>query len=184
MINKKVLSEIAIYKGEVKMPKFFDINRSELKADILNSFITKKTLSQDNLNYAVLDYEIPFSKSFDMLQKYVTEYFKLEHKQSLIHYKSFGNILAPNEQSFSRRLVDESSLKNSPDYTMIYGVDIEPDSASIVIEYNNNRRVGQKEFISISNNFFIMFPSNQRYFITSNNSKENNIFLTTSFEYI
>jgi hypothetical protein len=67
---------------------------------------------------------------------------------------------------------------------MIYGVDIEPDSASIVIEYNNNRRVGQKEFISISNNFFIMFPSNQRYFITSNNSKENNIFLTTSFEYI
>ena len=41
----------------------------------------------------------------------------------------------------------------------------------------------QKEFISISNNFFIMFPSNQRYFITSNNSKENNIFLTTSFEF-
>jgi ribosomal protein S18 len=82
MINKKVLSEIALYKGEVKMPKFFDINRSELKADILNSFITSKTLSQDNLNYAVLDYQIPFSKSFDMLQKYVTEYFKLEQKLS------------------------------------------------------------------------------------------------------
>ena len=34
MINKKVLSEIDIYSGKIKMPKGFEIDRSQLVKNI------------------------------------------------------------------------------------------------------------------------------------------------------
>jgi len=34
-MKQTILSQIDVYEGEVKMPKFFEINRAELKADIL-----------------------------------------------------------------------------------------------------------------------------------------------------
>ena len=54
MINKKILSEIALYKGKVKMPKGFEINNEELVNNIF--------LSQYYENF-----EYPFSISFDKL---------------------------------------------------------------------------------------------------------------------
>ena len=35
MINKKILSEIALYNGKVKMPKGFEIEKDILVKDIL-----------------------------------------------------------------------------------------------------------------------------------------------------
>jgi hypothetical protein len=74
MINKKILSEISLYKGKVKMPKGFEINRSEFVKNIF-------------LSQYYQDFEYPFSISFDKLNKYISEYFFLEHKKSLIPKK-------------------------------------------------------------------------------------------------
>jgi hypothetical protein len=183
-MEKKVLSEIALYIGEVKMPKYFDINRPELKADILSSFINQKTISQNNMDYSFLDYEVPFSKSLDMLHTYVRDNFLLKHKRNLILKKSFGNILNINEQSFSRSLVDPLDLKNSPDFVMVYGVDVQPNSSTVVIEYDDNRRANRTWHVPIENNKFVIFTSNQKFFISQNISQEQNIFLTTTFDYI
>jgi hypothetical protein len=43
-INKKTLSEIDLYHGNIAMPKGFEINRDRIKGDILSSFIIKKKL--------------------------------------------------------------------------------------------------------------------------------------------
>ena len=38
--------------------------------------------------------------------------------------------------------------------------------------------------LNMENNKFIMFPSTQEYFITSNQSKKMNIFLIVTYEYV
>ena len=50
-MQKKVLSEIALYHGDVAMPKDWDIDRDKLQQDILNSQIT--------------DSPFPFSRTLD-----------------------------------------------------------------------------------------------------------------------
>ena len=40
-INKKTLSEIDLYHGNIAMPKGFEINRDRIKSDILTSYINQ-----------------------------------------------------------------------------------------------------------------------------------------------
>ena len=49
-MQKKVLSEIALYYGDVAMPKDWDIDRDKLQEDILKSQVT--------------DSPFPFSRTF------------------------------------------------------------------------------------------------------------------------
>ena len=51
-MQKKVLTEQALYYGDVAMPKDWDIDRDKLQKDILNSQIT--------------DSPFPFSRTWDM----------------------------------------------------------------------------------------------------------------------
>ena len=44
-MQKKVLSEIALYYGDVAMPKGFEIDRDKLQSDILKSQINNKDFS-------------------------------------------------------------------------------------------------------------------------------------------
>jgi hypothetical protein len=80
--------------------------------------------------------------------------------------------------------VDKVDLKNSPDYVMLYGVNLGKDSCKIHIEYDSNRRKGQSWEIPLNNNDFVMFPSTQRYHITANTSDQLNFILTTTYEFI
>ena len=41
-MEKKVLSEIALYHGDIAMPKGFEIDRNKLQEDILKSQINNK----------------------------------------------------------------------------------------------------------------------------------------------
>ena len=75
-------------------------------------------------------------------------------------------------------------LKDAPDYTCVYVIDIAKDSCELVIEYDDNRRKNRTWHIPLVNNKFIIFPSTQRYFISQNTSKQMNIFLTMTYEYI
>ena len=52
-MQKKVLSEQALYYGDVAMPKDWDIDRDKLSGDILQSQIQNK--------------DFPFSRTWDML---------------------------------------------------------------------------------------------------------------------
>ena len=75
---KKVLTEIPLFHGEVKMPKGFEIDRSKLKADILSSYNLNNSLSNNPYDYKILDYKVPFSRALDMLHKYIIEHINVE----------------------------------------------------------------------------------------------------------
>jgi len=178
---KKVLSEIDIYVDKVGVIK---IDRNKIKNDILDSFAWNKRLSKNKKDYSYHDLEVTYSKPLAWLKDYIRDHFHVDYHKTLVGKKDWGNIYSPQESSLARHQVDLVDLRNSPDYTCIYGLDVAKDSCELVIEYNDNRRKGRTWHIPLHNNKFIIFPSTQRYFISTNNSKQLNIFLTMTYEYI
>lgn len=171
MIEKKILSEISLYTGIVKMPKGFEIEKDELVKNI--------TLSQyyENVEY-------PFSISFDKLKTYVTDFIRIEHNLSLVPKKIYGRFYEKNEISKPILEVDPVDLRNSPDFVLLYGVEIDSKTCEIVISYDNNRRKGNTWHINLENNKFIMFPASQLYYIKNNKNSYLNFIQTITFEYI
>ena len=183
-MQKKVLSEIDLYCGEIKTPEGFEIKRDVIKNQILDSFIKEKRISDNIRDYSYSDYKLEFSQTHQWLQDYMRDHFRSEYDKTLINKLSWGNVYDYNQKSFSRTTVDPVDLRNAPDYTFIYGVDVGKDSTGVIIEYDDNRRKGRTWHISLNNNDFVMFPSTQQYFISPNKSKQMNIILTTTYEYI
>ena len=169
-MKKKVLSEIDLYFGQIEMPKDFEIDREKLTLDILL--------------YKNYNNNFPFSRTWDMLQTYLRDHINLEYGFSLVHKKTTGEIYKPREYSHSLLQVDPVDLKHSPDYVMLYGVNVEKNSCKVFIEYDSNRRKGRSYEIILNDNDFVMFPSTQRYHVTANMSEQLNFILTSTYEFI
>ena len=73
-------------------------------------------------------------------------------------------------------------LRNSPDYTFLYGVNVK--DCSVKIHYNQNRRAGRSWDISLKDNDFIMFPSTQMYYIINNQKDSLNFIQTITYEFV
>jgi hypothetical protein len=169
-MNKEILSEIALYYGEVKMPKGWEIDRENIIKNILLSDFLKK--------------EFMFTKEWDKLNKYIIEYVKLNYNLSLINKNTLGTIYKPNEFLYPQQDIDPVDLKNSPDFTLLYGVKVKPKSCFIRIHYDDNRRKGRSWDIPIENNHFVMFPSSQWYSISPNLGNDINFIQTITYEYV
>ena len=167
-MNKNTLSEIALYHGDIAMPKGFEIDRDKLSGDIL----------QSNLQ----DCEFPFSRTWDMLNTYMRDHFNVEHGRSLVNKTTWGNIYKPNEVSIPLLNTDPVDLKNSPDYTLLYGVKVK--NCNIRVHFDDNRRKGRSWDIELKDNMFIMFPSTCMYYITNKQRDSLNFIQTITYEYI
>ena len=180
-MQKKVLSEIDLYIDTVKIIK---IDRKRIQNDILNSLAFNQRLSKNKKDYSYEDFEVRFSKPMQWLKDYIRDHFRGDYGKTLVSHKEWGNIYNPHQSSSTRHQVNPVYLKNAPDYTCLYGVNVAKESCELVIEYDDNRRKGGTWHIPLKDNQFIIFPSTQRYFISSNKSKQLNIFLTITYEYI
>ena len=167
-MQKKVLSEIGLYYGDVAMPKGFEIDRNKLQSDILNSRINNK--------------KFPYSREWDKLNTYSREHINVEYDFSLINKETWGNVYKPKEISIPLLNIDPVDLRNSPDYILLYGVSVK--DCSVRIHYDDNRRAGRSWDIPLTNNKFIMFPSMQMYYITNNQKDSLNSILTITHEFI
>ena len=167
-MQKKVLSEQALYYGDVAMPKDWDIDRDKLQDDILKSQIT--------------DSPLPFSRTFDMLNTYMRDHIYLEYGFTLVNKETWGNMYKPQETTIPLLNIDPVDLRNSPDYTFLYGVNVK--NCNVRIHYEDNRRKGRSWDISLKNNMFIMFPSTNMYYLTNNQKDSLNFVQTITYEYI
>jgi len=167
-MEKKVLSEIALYQGDIAMPTGFEINRNKLQEDILKSHINNK--------------EFPYSREWDKLTTYLREHIKVEYGFTLINKKTTGEVYKPQEISIPLLNIDPVDLRNSPDYILLYGVNVK--DCSVRIHYDDNRRAGRSWDIPLTNNKFIMFPSMQMYYITNTQKDSLNFIQTITYEYI
>ena len=167
-MQKNVLSEQALYYGDVAMPKNWDIDRNKLSGDILQSIIQNK--------------DFPFSRTFDMLNTYLREHIYLKYEFTLIQKKTWGNMYKPQETTIPLLNVDPVDLRNSPDFTLLYGVKVR--DCNVRVHYEDNRRKGRSWDIPLINNEFIMFPSTCMYYLTNNQKDSLNFVQTITYEYI
>ena len=167
-MQKKVLSEQSLFYGDIDMPKGFEIDQEKLTNDILQSTFNSK--------------EFPFSKTWDMLNTYMRDFIGLEHNINLINKKTWGNIYKPHQVSLPLLNIDPVDLRNSPDFTMLYGVKVK--DCNVRIHYEDNRRKGRSWDIELKNNMFIMFPSTNMYYLTNNQKDSLNFIQTITYEYI
>ena len=167
-MQKKVLSEIDLHYGTIDMPKGFEIDRDKLQSDILSSRIKNS--------------KFPFSIEWDKLNTYMRDHIQVEHGFALVNKDTWGNLYKPKEVSIPLLNIDPVDLRNSPDYTFLYGVNVK--NCSVRIHYEANRRKGRSWDIPLKNNKFIMFPSTQMYYITNNQKDSLNFILTTTYEFI
>ena len=167
-MQKKVLTEQALYFGDVAMPKDWDIDRDKLSGDILQSQIKNK--------------EFPFSRTWDMLNTYISDHIRVEYDINLINKNTCGSIYKPTETSIIQQQIDPVDLRNSPDFVMLYGVKIK--NCMIKIYFDDNRRAGRSWDIPLENNKFIMFPSTNMYHVINNQKDSLNFVQTITYEYI
>jgi len=167
-MQKKVLSEQSLFYGDVAMPKYWDIDRNKLTNDILQSTFNSK--------------EFPFSRTWDMLNTYMSDFIRLEYDINLINKSTWGNIYKPNETTIPLLNIDPVDLQNSPDFTLLYGVKVK--DCNVRINFDDNRRKGRSWDIKLKNNMFIMFPSTNMYYITNNQKDSLNFVQTITYEYI
>ena len=109
MINKKVLSETALYFGNLKMPKGY-----EIETDLLVKNIT--------LSHYYEDVEYSFSKTWDKINTFITDFMRVEYKTDLQSKNYYGSFYERNQISEPQFHLDFSSLKDSPDFVCLYGV--------------------------------------------------------------
>ena len=69
-IQKKILSEISLFSGEISMPKGFEIDRSILAVETLKH--TFRNLSNPTLDF-------PFSRAWDMLNTYIRDHIRIKY---------------------------------------------------------------------------------------------------------
>lgn len=163
---KKVLSEQFIIYGDVSMPKGFEINSLELIKSIFESLYNKKN------NF--------FCKDWSKLNSYAREFSKIKYDLCLETINTWGNIYIPNEKTGSLINVDPMNLKNSPDFTLLYGINTK--DCFVKIHYDNNRCKGQSFDIELKDNMFIIFPSTNIYCIDNSQKNSLNFIQTITYE--
>jgi len=166
-MQRQVLTEQSLFYGDIDMPKGFEIDQEKLTNDILQSTFNSK--------------EFPFSRTWDMLNTYMRDFIGLEHGINLVNKSTWGNIYKPNETTIPLLNIDPVDLRNSPDFTMLYGVKVK--DCFVRIHYEDNRRKGRSWDIELKNNMFIMFPSTNMYYLTNNQKDSLNFVQTITYEY-
>ena len=167
-MQRQVLTEQSLFYGDIDMPKGFEIDQEKLTNDILQSTFNTK--------------EFPFSRTWDMLNTYMRDFIGLDYGINLVNKSTWGNIYKPNETTIPLLNIDPVDLRNSPDFTMLYGVKVK--DCMVRIHYEDNRRKGRSWDIELKNNMFIMFPSTNMYYLTNNQKDSLNFVQTITYEYI
>ena len=78
--------------------------------------------------------------------------------------------------------INPVDLKNSADFTLLYGINT--NDCDVKIHYDDNRRKGRDWTIALPYNNFVMFPSTNMYSIINKQKESLNFIQTITYDYI
>lgn len=168
-MDKKILSEIALYYGNLNMPKGFEIKRDVLVKNI-------------SLFQLYIDVDPIPSVEHDKISTYIREYMNLKYKIRLCDFENWGNYFTHNEKTKPLLHIKPQDLKNSADFVCLYGVEIDGDTCQVCINYDDNKRKGLTWNINLTTNKFVIFPSSLMYYITNKNNNCLNYIETITYQ--
>jgi len=165
-IEKTKLFEASIYKGNVQMPKGFEIN-----PDVLIS-----KLFQENL----LDNKFRSSNDFDKLNSYIIEYMHVQCKLPLRFMHTWGDYYKSKTVTKPLRQLSPSFPEETGNLVALYGIDV--SNCFVRLQYTDNKDVKCSDVIELKKNNFIFFPVNFVYQISSFQEKNFNFIQTIIYD--
>lgn len=171
MIEKTILTEIPLFTGEVKMPKGWHLEKDEM-------------VKQTTVSHYYEDVDHLFYRTLDRLQTFILDYMRMEHNHAIVK----GNGHEPKARYYERNeiskpliAVDNFNLRSSPDWVLLYGIEIDPGSCIINIKYDDNKLKDRMWKVDLETNKFIMFPATLQYFVENKNNSHLNYIQTLTF---
>lgn len=160
-MEKKVLSEIDIYSGEIKIPLDYKINRKEIFSSILyNCFIKLNKFNFDNT------FKVDGSQPLGWYNDYIVDHVFLNYNFRIETVNQYGILLYPGD---SLSLRNENNFNSVVDYTALYGIEVPKNSSKFILNFKK-RNMSKTHVEEIYDNKFIIFPSTEDYYLTKNNS--------------
>lgn len=184
-LENTVLDKKEIWTDYVHTPKGYEVNKNAIKSSALHYFfIEKKRFTDDETNHKYHDFKIDYTKEVDYFLTLIRERFHITANKGLVLNKSWANCFYPMESSIYRNNLNIDNLAESPDLSLVYGVDVVKDSCRLVIEYETNRKYTFNWNIPMDTNKFVLFPSGCNYYITKNKSDNLNVFFGGTYSTI
>ena len=160
-----------------------DIDIQSLKKDCIEAFNNKNKLSQDITDSKNEDLEIPKSKAIDHIVNNIEDKFFTKYNQKIELSNFWAQVHEKNESTNTHDHVDCFDIKNSPDYSMVFYVQVPKDSGKIVFQWPTNKYNQYKRWwYPPSVGHYLIFPSTLDHFVTKNNSKDHRIAISFNFK--
>lgn len=176
------LEKKSIYWDYVHTPEGYEVKRDKIKSSALfHFFIEQNRLSGDPTNHTYNDFKVDYMKEVDYFLALIRERYAQKKDRGLVLNKSWCNVYYPGEMSLSRNQLKIGNLEQSPDYTLVYGLDVVKDSTNLVIEWETNRKYTLNWTMPMENNKYAIFPSGCNYYFTKNKADQINVFFGATY---
>jgi hypothetical protein len=177
MLEKLILTQTIVEIGLLN-----NINNNVLKKHCLkyekNILRERGKLKTDTLSE---DSDIPTHPEIEKMLNCINEIYYKQHSKNLILKEFWGHIHQHNHSTTLHHHAIVTDLKNSPDISGVYYVNVPKNAGVIVFQYNVNQYLEKRYWIQPKNGLFILFPSTLLHFVTRNKSKEKRISISFNF---
>ena len=177
------MEEVDLHRVFFIHGKLDNIDIKSLKEDCLKSFKNSKKVSNDITDVRNEDLKIPKSKAFNNIVSQIQEKFLKKYSQKIKLDSHWAVVHEKNESTHTHDHVDCFDIKNSPDYSAVFYVQVPDDSGVIIFEYPINKYNQTKRWwYPPSEGHYLIFPSTLDHLVTKNNSDDLRIVISFNFK--
>ena len=159
------------------------IDIKSLKNDCLKSFKENNRMSKDISDTRNEDLIPPTPKPFEELINIIKNKFYIRYNQAIELTDYWAQVHSQNESTNIHDHVDCFDIKNSPDLSGVYYLEVPQNSGDIVFQWPINKYNQYKRwwFKPKAGNL-LLFPSTLDHFVTKNTAVEKRIAISFNFK--
>lgn len=159
------------------------IDKQALVKDCLDAFTNNNRMSLDTSDTRNEDLIIPQSKTFKELIQTIKDKFFIRYSQRLELRTHWGQVHEHNESTNTHDHVDCFDIKNSPDLSGVYYLQVPKDSGDIVFQWPINKYNQYKRWwFKPKAGDLLLFPSTLDHFVSKNIALEKRIAISFNFK--
>ena len=177
------MKEIDLHRVYFIRDNINGINIESLKNDCLKSFKENNRMSKDISDTRNEDLIIPKSKPFEELINIIKDKFYIRYNQVIELTNYWAQVHSQNESTNMHDHVNCFDIKNSPDLSGVYYLEVPQDSGDIVFQWPINKYNQYKRWwFKPKTRDLLIFPSTLDHFVTKNTAVEKRIAVSFNFK--